>query len=71
MKRACGVVVLLAWWVYVAEPAAALDRQTGHVYPTFKWVAKERFLYRDFCRDFCESRAKEYGSTACRPSATT
>jgi hypothetical protein len=42
--------------VYVAEPAAVLDRQTGQVYPTFKWVPKERFLYKDFC----EGRATEY-----------
>jgi hypothetical protein len=42
--------------VYVAEPAAVLDRQTGQVYSTFRWVPKERFLYKDFC----ESRATEY-----------
>ena len=55
MKRAHWVI-LIAWWLYVAEPAAVLDRQTGRVYSTYQWVAKERFLYRDFC----ESRAKEY-----------
>ena len=49
-------VVLIAWWVYVAEPAAALDRATGQVYSTFQWVAKERFLHKEFC----ESRAVEY-----------
>ena len=31
-------ITLIAWWVYVAEPAAALDRATGQVYPTFQWV---------------------------------
>lgn len=48
-------VILIAWWVYVAEPAAAQDAY-GRVYPTVRWVAKERFLYRDFC----EGRAKEF-----------
>lgn len=44
-----------AWWLYVAELAAFQSRQTGQVYTTWKWVAKERFLFRDFC----ESRATE------------
>jgi hypothetical protein len=49
-------IALIAWWVYVAEPAAVVDRQTGRTYPTFQWVPKERYLHKEFC----ESRATEY-----------
>ena len=44
-----------AWWLYVAELEAFQSIQTGQVRTAWKWVAKERFLYRDFC----ESRATE------------
>jgi len=49
-------VALIAWIVYIAEPAAVIDRRTGQAYPTYQWVPKESFLYKDFC----ESRATEY-----------
>ena len=51
-------VILIAWWVFVNEPAMYIDRQTGRTYPGAKWVAKEKFIYRDFC----EGRAKELRS---------
>ena len=44
-----------AWWLYLAELEAFQSIQTGQVRTAWKWVAKERFLYRDFC----ESRATE------------
>lgn len=48
-------MLLLGWWVYVAEPAAWVDAY-GRVYSSYNWVAKERFIFREFC----EARATEY-----------
>ena len=55
MKTLCWVL-LLAWWVFVAEDTMYLDRATGRTYPGIKWTPTgENYIYRDFC----EGRAKE------------
>ena len=62
MRVACWVVVL-AWFVFVAEDAVYLDRATGRTYPGIKWKPTgDKYIYRDFC----EGRAKELRSQGLR-----
>lgn len=49
-------IVLIAWYVYVSQPATVQSLQTGRTYNVADWVAKDRYLNREFC----ESKAKEY-----------